>query len=147
MALEGINEDKDIAFTQDVRRKLIKAIVNENSDGSVQVPQKGGIMLVQLLDGMDRVTLTKVKIKSDEKQASDGGKAIVAAFLASINATDLKPKAVTEVDPLLLEMPATVYTENDSVSDNRMMSIGTQKDDMESFNTRMGIDGSEKDKE
>ncbi len=127
-----------LLFTQDIRKTLVKKIVGV-SGGTLPENNLTAALLPKLLDGMDKQTLTRMKIKSEEKRDSEGAKAIVAAFLSSVNANDLTRKNDTPVLASDLVMPENIAQEHDKVTDVRQMAQGTQNDTVEAFNERMGI--------
>ena len=128
-----------LLFTQDIRKALVKKIVGES--GSTLPPDNlTAALLPKLLDGMDKQTLTRMRIKSEEKRDSEGAKAIVAAFLSSVNANDLTKKNTQAVQQADLIMPDDIAEANDKVTDERQMAQGTQNDTVEAFNERMGIE-------
>ena len=78
MSNENI-EDADLAYTQGMRRQLIGKMTE---NGKMPEDTKDRSILLQALDGMDRQSLTKIKIKSDEGMNST--KALAAETLANL---------------------------------------------------------------
>ena len=128
-----------LLFTQDIRKALVKKIVGESGSTLPEDNITAGL-LPKLLDGMDKQALTRMRIKSEEKRDSEGAKAIVAAFLSSVNANDLTKKNTLAVQQTDLIMPDDIAEANDKVTDERQMAQGTQNDTVEAFNERMGIE-------
>lgn len=135
--VDAIPIEQTLQYTQGIRKGIIRKIVKDSNDPNVPEDKTEANLLVNLLNGMDKVALTQMKIKSEEKRDTEGAKAIVAAFLSTVNANDLATKRTDQVNPDDLSMPDDIAALHDKVTDERQMAIGTQHDTVEKFNERM----------
>jgi hypothetical protein len=62
--IDKTNEDQDLEFTKSVRKKLINSLTKDCTKMPEDVKDQS--ILLQALDGMDRMSIAKKKIKSDE---------------------------------------------------------------------------------
>lgn len=126
-ALENIlpTDDLVLQYTQNKRKNLIESLTIKG-----QPADRGDKMvLLAALDGMDKVALTKMRIKTDDKQSNVQAQSI--AILGKL-LTSVKPKAFEIFDdsiitPVLSEeisFPLLIEGE---------MAIGTQSNNFESF--------------
>lgn len=113
----GDPDDLDLDYTRAMRRKLVEHMTK----GGMPTETKEMSVMLQALDGMDRASLSKKKIKSDEGISNT--KALAAETIAQLF-TDPRLKrmglgdgTVTTVVPVLREMsaPALVAGELDLI--------------------------------
>lgn len=83
----NLEDQQRLNFTNKIREKLIKEIIV--SEDKPEVPEEKGdkALLVSLLDGMDRSTLSKAKIKTEDKAAKGSADAcgLIAQVLRNIS--------------------------------------------------------------
>lgn len=93
--MEDINvftseEASELGNTQQIRKTLINKLTN---DGTT-VPERGQVFLLGLLDGADRSTLSRAKLRHD-KVKDDNMKDtvnLVADILRSVNTRNYRPQ-------------------------------------------------------
>lgn len=78
--------DDDIEFTQAIRKRIIKKLIDEpgSNNDTIPVDKDSQQMLTAVLDGMDRTTLGKKRIATDTKIGDADRQA--ALLIASIYA-------------------------------------------------------------
>ena len=123
---EQISDEQRLEYTQAKRKMVIEDLMKEG-----KAPQDKGekMVLLTALSDMDKVSLTKLKIKADEKQAdtTSQASAILSRFL-----TMVVPNKVRHFDPdiktpvLGEEIPAIELVDGET-------AVGTQNVNYETF--------------
>ena len=98
MAEHNTNEELDLEYTKSKRKQLIEAL---SKNGAPTDIKEQSIML-QALDGLDRQTLTKMRIKVDEGISNT--QVAAAAILAQLFNSP-KTKAVGRSDEIVTTIP------------------------------------------
>ena len=118
---ESIEDSRRLEFTQKLRENLIKKLVVDINSPNVPTNEDGVKLLTSLLDGMDRTTLSKMKIKSEDNLANNAAQtsAQVAQLLSMIIPEDIKVRGVTRQAPTLdksIQIEDTVPGETEIVA-------------------------------
>lgn len=118
---ESIEDSRRLEFTQKLRENLIKKVVVDINSPNVPTNEDGVKLLTSLLDGMDRTTLSKMKIKSEDNLANNAAQtsAQVAQLLSMIIPEDIKVRGVTRQAPTLdksIQIEDTVSGETEIVA-------------------------------
>lgn len=122
-----IESDEDrLEYTQTKRKQLVEFLTPGNS-----MPADKGdkMILLSALDGMDKASLTKLRIKADEKQtdASSQAAGIFAKLLKIIVPEQAKNFDNTSILPTQdVQLPAIELIEGE-------MDVGTQNGNFETF--------------
>jgi len=119
-------EDQILEYTQSKRRSLIESLTKNNS----QPDDRGDKMvLLSALDGMDRATLTKMRIKTDDKQANATSQAAtaIAQLLNTVVPKQLERFDESRTAPMLdNDFPLPTFIEGETIT-------GTQGGDYAEF--------------
>lgn len=93
-------EDKRLEYTQ-AKRKLLIESLTKNDD----LPEERGdkMVLLAALDGMDRASLTRLRIKTEDKAANNAAAAaaMIAELLTTVSSNRLEVPNVTRSTPIL----------------------------------------------
>lgn len=83
----NLEDQQRLEYTNKLRKKLIQAIVEDDDKPKVPDEKADKALLVSLLDGLDRSTLSKAKIKTEDKAAKGGASAanLIAEVLRGIS--------------------------------------------------------------
>lgn len=99
------SEDLDLDYTQGLRKRLLNLVVKDLK--TIPEDKADKSMIIQLLDGMDRQALSKLRIKSDEGSADkqSAAAATIAHLIATgsiiNNRTDKGAGVIPQLDDLL----------------------------------------------
>lgn len=99
-----ITEEEDLQFALGVRRKLVTTVLKDIKDGLPQDNLTTSILL-DSLSSIERNSIAKMRIKSDNKAAT-GSAAIIAQALSQINMGVTKQEAIGEIP--VLNIPSGV---------------------------------------
>lgn len=86
-----------LELTLSVREKIIKGLT---SDGKIPEGEEDRSFLMKALDGMDRTVLSKAKIKSDDKNATN--QAAATNMVAQLLLTAASRRTGKRTEPVLL---------------------------------------------
>jgi hypothetical protein len=123
-------EEQVLAYTQGKRKKLVEVMTENNT-----MPADKGdrMVLLAALSDMDKVSLTKMKIKSEDKNAILAGKSsqAIAELLSKVVPKQFQHKAIPEsVFPVLSDdLPPIELVDGET-------TLGTQSGNYESFNKK-----------
>ncbi len=88
-------ETNELSLTQKVRKSLINTLTQDG----LSVPDTGPkqVLLLGLLDGSDRSTLSRAKMRADKKrdETMQSAVKVVGEVLKSVNARTYRPAAAT----------------------------------------------------
>lgn len=84
-------EEKDLDFTQEIRKQMVAAITSSGDYQKLTNDYDKGEFLLKILGDMDRVSLGKLKIKSDNDNIDKlvQHKEMAASILAELNPNTL----------------------------------------------------------
>lgn len=112
-------EERLLNLTQRSRETIIKALLTDN-----KLPSESSdkTMLMQALDGMDRSTLAKAKIKSDDKsnQERANAAATIADILSRMNMKSTRTRTIEEIIDVEIEKPILVIGETSVGADESL---------------------------
>lgn len=119
------SEERSLEYTQGVRKRIVDELTEKG------IPQDKGILIAVLhtLDGMDRQTLGKMRIKTDDKAATS--QAAAAGMVAQI-LTQMNPKQLERHDPTRLAPTLGKEFEDVELIEGETAG-GTQGGDYEGF--------------
>lgn len=103
-----VTDDKqDLEYTKKLRIKIVEATM---VNGAVPADFKEKTILLQTLADMDRITLGKMRIKSDEKTAAqnENAAAIIATALTQVRPADFKTVSTRSMPELSTDIPVPV---------------------------------------
>lgn len=111
-------DEARLNLTQSVRETIIRSLVVDN-----KIPSEQGdrILLMQALDGMDRTTLAKTKIKSDDRaqQQNAATTAMIAEILSKTSSVKNR-RTIHEIIDVEIERPVLVDGELTVGSDDQL---------------------------
>lgn len=120
----SLEDEARLNLTQSVRETIIRGLVIDN-----KIPSEQGdrTLLMQALDGMDRTTLAKTKIKSDDRaqQQNAATTAMIAEILSKTSSVKNR-RTIHEIIDVEIERPVLVDGE---------LTVGT--DDQLNYNNFM----------
>jgi len=127
-------EEQSLEYTQNKRKQLVDLL----TVGEGMPADRGDKMvLLSALSDMDKVTLTKMKIKSEDKQAVLAGKTAqaIAALLSKVTPRHLQAQPTTDTlfPTLGNDIPEVELVDGET-------TLGTQSENYESFSKKMFID-------
>ena len=125
---ESIEDSRRLEFTQRLRENLIKKVVVDINSPNVPSNEDGVKLLTSLLDGMDRTTLSKMKIKAEDNLANNSAQtsAQVAQLLSLIIPEDVKVRGITREAPTLGK---SIQIENSVPGETEISTKQTNYDD------------------
>lgn len=90
----SLEDQQRLEFTNKLRKKLIETLVTDEDKPGIPQEKADKALLVSLLDGMDRTTLSKAKIKTEDKAVKGNADAtnLIAEVLRGLS-TNQKQKA------------------------------------------------------
>jgi hypothetical protein len=109
-------EDKRLEYTQAKRKLLIESLTKNDSP-----PEERGdkMVLLAALDGMDRSTLTRLRIKTEDKAANNAAAAaaMIAELLTTVSSNRLEVPNVSRAIPVLEQTNDTFeFVDGENVS-------------------------------
>ena len=127
------SEDEELSYTKAKRKQLIESLSKNGAPNDV----KDQSIMLQALDGLDRITLTRMRLKSEEGISTS--QVAAAAILAQLFNNPQTKKvgrsgdAVSEIPTLRTDLPAiaVVAGELDAVP---------VKDNYDAFMRRNGVE-------
>ena len=124
--LASLNDKRLLDLTMRKREEIINSLTNK---GSVPEDKADKVLLVSILDGIDRTILTKSRIKADTKIADSNAIAtsLIANILSSITSKNVIVKDANREIPTLTTIDVGVtFIEGE-------MDTGIQNNNFESF--------------
>lgn len=130
---EILSDEQLLDYTQGKRKKLVEHLT---SGGKIPDDRGDKMVLLSALDGMDKVSLTKIRIKAEDKQSDTASQAtnIVARLL-----TLMVPKKAQHFDPDLKLPVLDVNVPDLNVIDGET-ALGTQNTNYETFSKQFTFD-------